>query len=264
MLISLVCFSQKKTTITFQVSTDSILKQEDAILNIGIRGSIAPLTWVKGVKLKDADGDGIYTTSIIFELEKDTNVYFKYVLNEVEWEQGEARKLELKLGKKNIVKHFFRYEKHKENPFKKFIGEWTLKNDTWQQSDDNIGIQQLKIPNHYSKCTVINTNNSLLWLVDATSARGHILWVYNQEKNQLQQLSSFYPSRSGVGEGTIENNGNAHIKVFFEGEAKNTYRLYTYTWISENEYILKSTQYNSKDQPTGSFYGGTFIRLPSK
>lgn len=32
-------------------------------------------------------------------------------------------------------------------------------------------------------------------------------------------------------------------------------------WVSDNEYEMKSTQYNTKDEPTGFFYGGRFIGI---
>ena len=54
------------------------------------------------------------------------------------------------------------------------------------------------------------------------------------------------------------------IRISFADEPVGTYRLYTYKWISENEYDLKSIQYNDKNEPTGYFYGGTFIRINTK
>lgn len=84
----------------------------------------------------------------------------------------------------------------------------------------------------------INTDNSLLWIVDATSSRGHIIWVYNNEKKEVEHISSFFPSRSGVGKGNVNENGDVQLIVMFEGEPANTYRKYSYTWINENEYAL--------------------------
>lgn len=37
------------------------LKSKDSILNVDVRGNVAPLTWVRGIKMKDIDKDGIYS-----------------------------------------------------------------------------------------------------------------------------------------------------------------------------------------------------------
>ena len=77
----------------------------------------------------------------------------------------------------------------------------------------------------------------------------------------MYHLSSFGESRSGVGKGTVSENGDVALKVSFEGEPEGSYRLYTYKWLTDDEYELKSVQYNDKDKPTGGFYGGTFVRI---
>lgn len=146
------------------------------------------------------------------------------------------------------------------NPFKKFIGEWTLKDDNWSQNWGQ-GMEHIKIPNHHTVCKELNTSNSMLAVIDGTPPYGHIYWSYNPIKKVVHHLSSFGASRSGVGLGTVNENGDVALKVSFEGEPEGTYRLYSYKWISDNEYEMKSVQYNDKDQPTGGFYGGTFIRI---
>jgi hypothetical protein len=105
----------------------------------------------------------------------------------------------------------------------------------------------------------LNTHNSVLSVVDTPPA-GHILWTYNPVKKTVQHLSSFGDLRIGVGEGTVDEKGNLKLKVSFEGEAPGTYRRYSYTWISDDEYELRSVQYDRNDQPTGFFYGGNFVR----
>ena len=144
------------------------------------------------------------------------------------------------------------------NPFHRFFGEWTLKNDDWSLNWGN-GNESFKIPNHYTVSKPLNTDHSVLSLVD-TAPKGHILWTYNPVKKTVHHLSSFGDSRIGVGEGTVDQNGNLKLKVSFEGEAPGTYRLYTYTWVSDDEYQLRSVQYDSKDVATGLFYAGTFVR----
>ena len=150
-----------------------------------------------------------------------------------------------------------------KNPFRKFIGEWTLKNDDWSQNWGGAD-EHIKIPNHHTICREINTDNSLLAVIDGTPPYGHIFWSYNPVKKEVDHLSSFGATRAGVGKGTLNENGDVSLKISFADEAEGTYRLYTYKWISENEYELKSVQYNANGKPTGFFYGGTFIRIQKK
>ncbi len=147
-----------------------------------------------------------------------------------------------------------------DNPFRRFIGEWTLKEDNWTQNWGQ-GTEHIKIPQHHTVCKPLNTGNSLLWIVDGPPPHGHILWIYNRARKEVEHLSSFAPARSGVGKGTVGENGDVTSKVSFEGEPEGTYRIYTYKWISDDEYELRSVQYDRDDKPTGGFYGGTFVRI---
>lgn len=146
------------------------------------------------------------------------------------------------------------------NIFKKFIGEWALKDDNWTQNWGN-GTEEIKIKNHHTINKELNTANSLLSVIDGTPPFGHIFWSYNPVKNEVNHLSSFGTTRAGVGKGTLNEKGDVSLKVSFADEAEGTYRLYTYKWVSDNEYELKSTQYNSKNEPTGFYYGGNFVRI---
>lgn len=145
------------------------------------------------------------------------------------------------------------------NAFARFIGEWTLKNDDWSQNwggkDENI-----KIPKHYTLCKPINTGLSVLCAVD-TPPKGHILWAYDPSKKEVRHLSSFGDRRIGVGQGTLSDQGDLRLKISFADEAPGTYRVYHYTWINEDEYDMRSVQYDAQDKPTGMFYGGRFVRL---
>ena len=147
-----------------------------------------------------------------------------------------------------------------KNPFAKFIGEWTLKNEDWTQ---NWGgkTETIKIPKHHTVSAQINTENSLLSIIDGSEPNGHIFWSYNPVTKEVDHLSSFGSLRAGKGKGTIDANGNLRLKLSFEGEAKDTYRIYTYTWIDKDTYALKSVQFDKNDQLTGLFYGGIFVRI---
>ena len=150
-----------------------------------------------------------------------------------------------------------------KNPFKKFIGEWTLKNDNWSQNWGN-GDEHIKIPNHHTICQQLNTDNTLLAVIDGTPPYGHIFWSYNPVKKEVDHLSSFGTTRAGVGKGTVNENGDVSLKISFADEAEGTYRLYTYKWISDNEYELKSVQYNANDKPTGFFLWWYICKNPEK
>ena len=259
LLISNPGFSQNVEQITFTVDVNSVVSiAQDSILNVQVRGSVAPLSWAKGIKMTDADNDGIYSATIDFPLTQPTDLYYKYTLDEIDFEAGDARQIKIETGSPLDT---FRYEKRPENPFKKFIGRWTLKDNLWEQGNTNQGLECIKIPDHYSICEELNTQNSLLWKVEAPSARGHILWVYNTETQEIHHSSSFFPARSGVGTGKVNEDGDVTLKITFEGEAKNTYRQYEYRWVSEDEYTLRSIQYDNQDKPTGNYYGGTFVRI---
>ena len=150
-----------------------------------------------------------------------------------------------------------------KNPFNKFIGEWTLKGDNWSQNWGGAD-EHIKIPNHHTICRQLNTDNSLLAVIDGTPPYGHIFWSYNPVKKEVDHLSSFGTTRAGVGKGTVNENGDVSLKISFADEAPGTYRLYTYKWITADEYELKSIQYGANDKPTGFFYGGTFVRIKNK
>jgi len=147
-----------------------------------------------------------------------------------------------------------------QNPFAKFFGEWTLKNDDWAQNW-GYGDERIKIPNHHTVSTGINTKNSLISIIDGPEPNGQIYWSYNPVTKEVDHLSSFGDSRAGRGKGAVDANGNLRLKLYFQGEAENTFRIYTYTWVNDDEYVLKSVQFDANNQPTGLFYGGTFVRV---
>lgn len=147
-----------------------------------------------------------------------------------------------------------------KNPFKKFIGEWGLKNDEWFQNWGGKD-EQIKIINHHTLTTDLNTANSLLSIIDGVPPYGHIFWSYNPAKKEVDHLSSFGTMRAGVGKGTVNENGDVFLKIVFADEAPGSYRQYSYTWISPDEYKLWSVQYDENNKPTGLFYGGVFVRI---
>ena len=147
-----------------------------------------------------------------------------------------------------------------KNPFHKFIGEWALKNDDWTHNWGG-NTETIKIPGHHTVTKQLNTNNSLLSIIDGPEPNGHIFWSYNPNTGEVQHLSSFGDIRAGKGAGTVNENGDVRLKLEFEGETAGTYRIYNYRWVDENEYHMKSVQYTTEGEPTGLFYEGNFIRM---
>ncbi|MEO1418205.1 MAG: hypothetical protein AAFW00_23165 [Bacteroidota bacterium] len=146
------------------------------------------------------------------------------------------------------------------NPFGKFVGEWTLKDDNWTH---NWGgeTETIQIPGHHTVSRQLNTNNSLLSIIDGPEPNGHIFWSYNPNTGEVQHLSSFGDIRAGSGAGTVNEKGDVSLRLVFEGEPKGTYRIYHYKWINSDEYHMKSVQYNAQNEPTGLFYEGSFVRI---
>lgn len=147
------------------------------------------------------------------------------------------------------------------NPFAPFFGTWTLQNDHFQQVWDGQTVETLTIPNHITVCKPINTDQSVLCVVDAGDLKGHILWSFNTDAQQVHHLSHFGTARSGVGTGTLSATGNLTTRVRFQGEPPGSYRIYQYEWLSADAYTMHSAQYDSTGQATGNWYGGTFVRV---
>ncbi len=146
-------------------------------------------------------------------------------------------------------------------PFAAFVGEWTLKDDQFQQVWDGETVETLTIPGHYTSCQPVNTQGSILCEVDAGGFNGHIMWAYDAGSGRVHHLSHFGTSRLGTGEGEIAKNGDLNTRIVFVDEPEGTYRRYAYKWVTPDEYTMLSTQYDAADQLTGNWYGGTFIRL---
>lgn len=148
-----------------------------------------------------------------------------------------------------------------ENPFAAFFGVWTLKQDTFSQVWDKKTVETLTIANHLTHCDAVNTEKSVLCVVDAGGLKGHILWVYDGDKQQVSHLSHFGDARTGVGIGQLSESHDLTLQVRFQGEPEDTYRVYQYQWQNADEYTMLSTQYHDNGEPTGNWYCGTFVRL---
>ncbi|MEO1516907.1 MAG: hypothetical protein AAFV95_17930 [Bacteroidota bacterium] len=147
-----------------------------------------------------------------------------------------------------------------DNPFGKFVGEWTLKDDNWTHNWGS-GTETIKIPGHHTVSKQLNTDNSLLSIIDGPEPNGHIFWSYNPNTGEVRHLSSFGAFRAGHGTGTVNEKGDVQLRLVFEGEPTGTYRMYHYKWISQDEYHMKSVQFSADGEETGLFYEGNFVRV---
>lgn len=146
------------------------------------------------------------------------------------------------------------------NPFARFAGTWTLKDDLFRQVWDGETVQELVLPNHITHCGELNTNQSLLCVVDAGDLKGQIYWTQAEGSNVVTHLSQFGTARTGTGQGEILADDTLQLKLSFSDEPAGTYRVYEYAWVTDDEYDMISRQYAADGTPTGNWYGGRFVR----
>ncbi|MEL6877632.1 MAG: hypothetical protein AAGL68_05980 [Pseudomonadota bacterium] len=145
--------------------------------------------------------------------------------------------------------------------FERFVGEWKLKNDAFQQVWDGETVETLSIPGHRTVCEPVNTSKSILCRVDAVDFQGHILWAVQDDLKTVSHLSHFGTSRLGDGAGELSETGDLALSIKFSDEPAGTYRVYQYRWVSRDEYSMMSRQYDADGTPTGNWYGGSFVRV---
>ena len=104
-------------------------------------------------------------------------------------------------------------------------------------------------------------DNTLVHVIQNGKCNGFKALNNNPNTKEVHHLSSFGTLRSGIGKGEVLKNGDVTLKITFEGEPKDTYRIYQYKWITDDKYHMRSVQYTLDDNPTGLFYEGVFIRL---
>ena len=152
-------------------------------------------------------------------------------------------------------------EPNESNAFARFVGEWKLKDDTFQQVWDGKTVETLSIPGHRTICEPVNTAKSILCSVDAVDFQGHILWAVQDDAKTVSHLSHFGQSRLGDGIGELNETGDLTLSIRFSDEPAGTYRVYRYQWVSPDEYTMVSRQYDTTGTPTGNWYGGSFVRV---
>ena len=146
------------------------------------------------------------------------------------------------------------------NPFARFFGDWTLKDDRFQQVWDGKTVETLKIPRHHTRCAAVNTAGSVLCVVTSPDLAGHILWSWDDTHKQVHHLSHFGTARNGIGVGRLDDGADLHLRIRFSDEPEGSYRIYEYKWVSDDEYTMLSRQFDRHGKATGNWYGGSFVR----
>lgn len=73
-----------QSTVTFRVDMSAVKVDKDTI--VGLRGSMAPLSWEASIPMKDINNDGIYTATVEFKDGKPgERVLYKYMLGK-QWD----------------------------------------------------------------------------------------------------------------------------------------------------------------------------------
>lgn len=147
------------------------------------------------------------------------------------------------------------------NALARFVGTWTLQDDTFRQVWDGETEEVLNLPGHKTECEELNTNHSLLCVVDAGALKGQIYWAVSEDGSAVSHLSQFGTARIGQGGGTIEQDQSLRLQIRFEDEPEGTYRIYEYNWVSNDAYDMVARQYGTDHTPTGNWYGGRFVRV---
>jgi hypothetical protein len=143
-----------------------------------------------------------------------------------------------------------------ENPFENFIGEWVLKDDIFE---NNFGGEYRADvnPNRSFVAKKMGTSNSMLWVEDFAGFKVDIFWTYDFKKEQIHHLSMSDDIAKGMGK--FKENGDLELKLVYENGCEGCYRIYSFQWKSENEFFFRGKLHRD-GEPTGDFYGGTFIR----
>ncbi len=151
---------------------------------------------------------------------------------------------------------FFLSYNLKENPFEKFIGEWEMKDDIFESNFGGEYKAEVN-PNRSFIFKELGTQNSIVSIQDFDGFKVDIFWTYDSTKRQIHHLSMSDDIAKGTGE--FSENGDLELKLVYENGCENCYRIYSFRWKSENEFFFRGT-FHKDEEPTGDFYGGTFIR----
>jgi len=146
-----------------------------------------------------------------------------------------------------------------KDKFTIFEGEWKFKDDIWKTKFDGNYKEDVN-PNRSFIVKAVSPKNALLWNSNfGGDAWAVLFWTYHQETGHVNHISNTTDNNVGVGVGEFNSNNDLIIKIVYPNGCKNCHRIYTFHWITLNEFEFKATIYKD-DKLTDNFYGGTFLR----
>lgn len=86
--------AQSEKTVTFSADMNTVLDKVRDKSQIGLRGSLPPLSWENDIPMKDENEDGIYTAAITFPgVTENAILEYKYLYDNVNWELEGANRV---------------------------------------------------------------------------------------------------------------------------------------------------------------------------
>ncbi|MES2849251.1 MAG: hypothetical protein V4685_09350 [Bacteroidota bacterium] len=140
--------------------------------------------------------------------------------------------------------------------FTRFIGEWRLKDNVWRSK---LGGES-KDSTRSFVAKAASPENSIIWSADFGGGGWAVLfWTYHKETGKLNHISNTTDNNVGIGTGEFNADNDLIIKIVYPNGCTTCHRIYTYHWISSNEFDFKATIYKDGEL-TDDFYGATFLR----
>jgi hypothetical protein len=143
--------------------------------------------------------------------------------------------------------------------FTKFEGEWILKDNIWKTKFGGV-YQESKDTTRSFVVRAVNPTNTLLWnSYFGGGSWAVLLWTYHKETGRVNHISNTTDNNVGIGTGGFNANNDLIIKIVYPNGCTACHRIYTFHWISRDEFDFKAAIYKD-NKLTDDFYGGTFLR----
>ncbi|MBD0332342.1 MAG: hypothetical protein ICV66_06780, partial [Chitinophagaceae bacterium] len=106
----------------------------------------------------------------------------------------------------------------------------------------------------------VNPANTLLWnSYFGGGSWAVLLWRYHQQTGRVNHISNTTDNNVGIGTGEFNANNDLIIKIVYPNGCTTCHRIYTFHWISQDQFHFKATIYKD-NKLTDDFYGRTFLR----
>lgn len=143
--------------------------------------------------------------------------------------------------------------------FTRFEGEWRLKDNIWKSKFGGNYQESVDTTRSFIVKSV-SPANTLLWnSYFGGDSWAVLLWTYHQETGRVNHISNTTENNVGIGTGEFKVKNDLIIKIVYPNGCTTCHRIYTFHWISPDQFDFKATIYKD-DKLTDDFYGGTFLR----